>query len=67
MLYIYVRYKDNICSIWEKMSYNTWGLSKVMVSITWGANWDSCGTANCIIIILNPSPYYILEVSIVTV
>ena len=41
-------------------------MSKDIASTTWGADWDSCGTANSVVIALDPSPCYILEALIVT-
>ena len=48
------------------MSHRTWGSSKIVVSTTWDADWDSCSIANHAIIILNPSPCHNQEVLIIT-
>ena len=48
------------------MIYNIWRSGKNIVSTTWGTDWDSCSTANHVIITLDPSLCYILEVSIIT-
>jgi len=36
-------------------SHNTWGRGKDIAPTTWGADWDSCGTADHIVITLDPS------------
>jgi len=38
-----------------------------MAPTTWGVNWDYCGIADRVVIILNPSPHYIQETLIVIV
>ena len=47
------------------MSYKTWIWSKNTTPATWGTDWDTYGTADHIIIALDPSLHCIQEVSIV--
>ena len=48
------------------MSHNIWGRGKDTTPTTWGADWDYYSTADHVVIILCPSLWCILEVSIVT-
>jgi len=48
------------------MSHDTWGRDKDITPTTWGANWDTCSIADHVVTILDPSPYYIQKVSIIT-
>jgi len=48
------------------MSHSTWGLSKAMAPTILGADWDSYGIADCVVITLDPSWCCILEISIIT-
>ena len=37
-----------------QMSYKTWGGNKDIASTTWGTDWDYYGTADHVVITLNP-------------
>jgi len=50
----------------RQTSHRTWGWSKGIAPITWGADWDYCGTANPVVITPDSSPCCIHEALIVT-
>jgi len=47
-------------------SHNTWGRGKDIAPTTWGADWDSCSTADHVGIILDFSPCHIQEALVIT-
>ena len=49
----------------RKVSHKIWGLSKAIAPTTWGTDWDNCGTANHVLIILDFSSCHDHEASIV--
>jgi len=56
----------------RQLSYTIWGWSKDKIPTTWGASWDYCGTADCgtadhVVITLDPSPRCIQETLIITI
>ena len=67
MLYIQLNHKDNIHSLWGKISHTTWGKSKDITPTTWGTDWDYFSAADHVVITLYPSLCWRYETSIITI